>query len=147
MIWTQPKRIGPVQKNWTRPKRIGPVPNGWYSTKMIQTVQNHFGPIEGQGITVLIYILCCQVDKGIELPSLDVCIQRLPAQYWTCHSVHQIPTQVMLYKSYYCVKVLSSDKSYLLFSLADISYQLTYVRNAILQGRAFAFIQAKLPQL
>ena len=37
---------------WTRPKRIQPVQNDWYSTKIIWTVQNHFGPIEGQGISV-----------------------------------------------------------------------------------------------
>ena len=30
---------------WTRPKQIGPVQNDW-------RVQNHFGPIEGQGIKV-----------------------------------------------------------------------------------------------
>ena len=36
---------------WTRPKRIGPNQNDWYSIKMIWTVQNHFGPIEGQGIS------------------------------------------------------------------------------------------------
>ena len=34
-----------------RPKQIGPAQNNWYSTKMIQ---NHFGPIEGQDITVLL---------------------------------------------------------------------------------------------
>ena len=38
---------------WTRPKQIKPVKNNWYSTKIIWTVQNHFGPIEGQGINVL----------------------------------------------------------------------------------------------
>ena len=37
---------------WTQPKRIGPHENDWYSTKMIWTVQNHFGPIEGQGINI-----------------------------------------------------------------------------------------------
>ena len=38
----------------------------------------------------------CQVDKGIELPSPDACIQRLPVQYWTCLSVHWIQTWVMI---------------------------------------------------
>ena len=38
---------------WTRPKRIGFVQNNWYSTKIIWTVQNHCGPIEGQGISVI----------------------------------------------------------------------------------------------
>ena len=38
---------------WTQPKRIGPVQNDWYSTKMIWTVQNHFGTIEGQGIKIM----------------------------------------------------------------------------------------------
>ena len=44
---------------WTHPKQIGPVQNDWYSTKIIWTVQNHFGPIEGQGIklnTVIITV-------------------------------------------------------------------------------------------
>ena len=37
---------------WTRPKQIGHIQNGWYSTKIIWTVQNQFGPIEGQGISL-----------------------------------------------------------------------------------------------
>jgi hypothetical protein len=36
---------------WTLPKQIGLVQNYWYSTKKFWAVQNHFGPIEGQGIT------------------------------------------------------------------------------------------------
>ena len=39
---------------WTRPKQNGPVQNDWYSTEMIWTVQNNFGPIEGQGIRISI---------------------------------------------------------------------------------------------
>ena len=35
---------------WARPKGIGSIQNDWYSIKIIWTVQNHFGPIEGQGI-------------------------------------------------------------------------------------------------
>ena len=38
---------------WTWPKQIGPIQNDWYSTKMIWMVQNHFGLIEGQGISKL----------------------------------------------------------------------------------------------
>ena len=34
----------------TQPKQIGRFQNDWYSTKIIWTVQNPFGPIEGQGI-------------------------------------------------------------------------------------------------
>ena len=34
---------------WTRPKRLGPDQNNLYSSKTICSVQNHFGPIEGQG--------------------------------------------------------------------------------------------------
>ena len=30
---------------------MGPIQNDWYLTKMIWTVQNHFGPIEGKGIS------------------------------------------------------------------------------------------------
>ena len=47
MIWTQPKWIRPIQKDW-------------YLTKMILTIQNHFGPIEGQSksqTSVLLLIL------------------------------------------------------------------------------------------
>ena len=33
-------------------KQIGHIQNGWYSTKIIWTVQNQFGPIEGQGISL-----------------------------------------------------------------------------------------------
>ena len=38
---------------WTQPKQIGPVQNNSCSTKMIWTVQNYFGPTEGQGISIL----------------------------------------------------------------------------------------------
>ena len=64
-FWSGPKHFGQVQirlfcsnfynldqseiiLTWTI--QIGPIQNNWYSTKMIWTVQNHFGPIEGQGI-------------------------------------------------------------------------------------------------
>ena len=50
-------KISPEKSNlnltnmiWTQPKRIGLVQNDWYSTKIIWSVQNHFGPIERQGI-------------------------------------------------------------------------------------------------
>ena len=39
---------------WTRPKLIGPIQNDWCLTKMIWTVQNHFRPVEGQGISMLL---------------------------------------------------------------------------------------------
>ena len=43
IIWTCPKWFEP------KPEQIGPVQNNWLNqTKM--TVQNHFEPIEGQGI-------------------------------------------------------------------------------------------------
>ena len=51
---------------WTRLKRIEPVKNDWYLTKIILTVKNHFGPIEGQGIRLLQYHICC-----LDLPSVD----------------------------------------------------------------------------
>ena len=35
---------------WTRPKRFALNQNDCYLTKMIWSVQNHFGPIKGQGI-------------------------------------------------------------------------------------------------
>ena len=37
---------------WTRPKQFGLDQNNLYSSKIIWTVQNHFGSIEGQGISV-----------------------------------------------------------------------------------------------
>ena len=52
IIFTYPKLFGYLSKTtWTRPIRIGPIQNDWYSTKIIWTVQNHFGPIEGQTIS------------------------------------------------------------------------------------------------
>ena len=41
---------------WTQLKQIGHTQNGWYWTKIIWTVQNHFGPIEGQGIYLRIIL-------------------------------------------------------------------------------------------
>ena len=37
---------------WARSKQIGPDQNNLYPSKTIWTVQNNFGPIEGQGIRV-----------------------------------------------------------------------------------------------
>jgi hypothetical protein len=42
---------------WTQPNQIGPDQNKLDSTKMIWMVQNHFGPIEGQGIILLLSFL------------------------------------------------------------------------------------------
>ena len=39
---------------WTQPKRFGHDQNNWYSSKIIWMVQNHYGSIEGQGISVLL---------------------------------------------------------------------------------------------
>ena len=50
---------------WTQPKQIAPVQNNWHSTKMVWTVQNHFGPIEGQGIRKLFFHECFFEQKYI----------------------------------------------------------------------------------
>ena len=50
LFWTIFYNLDLSKISWTRPKRIGPAQNDWYSTKMIWTVQNNFGPIEGQDI-------------------------------------------------------------------------------------------------
>ena len=65
MFWSGPNHFGQVQIRflltifynldlskmiWTRPKQIWAVQYDWYSTNTIWMVQNHFGPIEGQGI-------------------------------------------------------------------------------------------------
>ena len=43
------------------PKQIGPDQNNLYPTKIIWLVQNHFGPIEGQGISIkcAVYMTLC----------------------------------------------------------------------------------------
>ena len=50
LFWTNFYNLDLSKMIWIRPKRIEPAKNDWYSTKMIWTVQNHFGPIEGEGI-------------------------------------------------------------------------------------------------
>ena len=52
LLWTNFYNLDPTKMIWTRPKRIGPVLNNWSLTKMIWTVQNHFGFIEGQNISL-----------------------------------------------------------------------------------------------
>ena len=54
-------KISPEKSNmnltkmiWTQPKRFGHDQNNWYSSKIIWMVQNHYGSIEGQGISVLL---------------------------------------------------------------------------------------------
>ena len=39
---------------WTQPKQFGFEHNNLYPSKTIWAVQNHFGPIEGQGISILL---------------------------------------------------------------------------------------------
>ena len=56
LFWTNFYNLDLSEMISTRPKQIEPVQNNWYSTKMIWMVQNHFGPIEGQGIKQLIQI-------------------------------------------------------------------------------------------
>ena len=66
-FWSGPNHFGTVQitKNspgksnlyltkmfLIRPKRFGHDQNNLYQSKTIWTVQNHFGPIEGQGTNV-----------------------------------------------------------------------------------------------
>ena len=38
---------------WTQPKPIGLIQNNLCSTEIIWTIQNYFGPIEGQSIKML----------------------------------------------------------------------------------------------
>ena len=54
LFWTNFHNLDLSKMIWTRPKQNGPVQNDWYSTEMIWTVQNNFGPIEGQGIRISI---------------------------------------------------------------------------------------------
>ena len=54
LFWTIFYNLDLSKMIWTQPKQIGPVQNDWYSTKIIWSVQNHFGPIEGQGIIYLV---------------------------------------------------------------------------------------------
>ena len=46
LFWTNFYDLDQTKTNWAHT-------NDWYSTKIIWTVQNHFGPIEGQGIRVI----------------------------------------------------------------------------------------------
>ena len=90
-FWAGPNHFGQVQIRlfwtifynmdlskmiWTRPKRIGPVQNNWYSTKMIWLVQNNFEAIEGQGIKELetyprnIEIFLVQIQIGFSVVRL-----------------------------------------------------------------------------
>ena len=54
-------KISPEKSNmnltkmiWTRPKQFALNQNNLYPSKTIWMVQNHFGPLEGQGITELV---------------------------------------------------------------------------------------------
>ena len=50
--WTNFYNLDLSKMILTQPKQIGPVKNDWYSPKLIWTVENNFGPIKGQGISV-----------------------------------------------------------------------------------------------
>ena len=56
LLWTNFYNLDLTKMIWNRPKRIGPVLNNWYWTKMIWTVQNYFGFIGGQDISVPDYV-------------------------------------------------------------------------------------------
>ena len=51
LFWTNFYNLDLSKMIWIQPKGIGSVQNDWYSTKIIWMVQNHFGPIKGQGIS------------------------------------------------------------------------------------------------
>ena len=57
LFWTNFYSLDLSKMIWNWPKQIGPGQNDWYWTKMIWTVQNHFGPIEGQGIRIFILMI------------------------------------------------------------------------------------------
>ena len=62
LFWSCPSRFGRVQIILVRFKLdfsglFWPVQNDWYLTKMIWSVQNHFGPIEGQGIRSITFLV------------------------------------------------------------------------------------------
>ena len=50
LFWTNFYNSDLSRMIWTRPKWFGPNQNNFYSSKTIWLVQNHFRPIEGQGI-------------------------------------------------------------------------------------------------
>ena len=56
LFWTNFYNLDLCKMIWTRIKQIGAIQSDWYSTKIIWTVQNRFGPIEGQGITQSIFV-------------------------------------------------------------------------------------------
>jgi hypothetical protein len=61
--WTGPNQKKIVQKSLTEPDK-----NDLDPSKIIWTVQNHFGPTEGQGISQLLknwYLLCFQKESNL----------------------------------------------------------------------------------
>ena len=52
-ISTEKSNLNLTKMIWTQPKRFGHDQNIFSVTKTIWTVQNHFGPIEGQGMRIL----------------------------------------------------------------------------------------------
>ena len=91
--WTHPKQLvldqnyldGPKML-WTQPKQNEPIQNDWYSTKIIWMVQNHFGPIEGQGIRFLhwnlTYLLSKSLSEKARLKATYSCLLLYKLNYW-----------------------------------------------------------------
>ena len=60
LFWTKfYKLVGHAGQNYLDlTKQIRPIQNNWYWNKIIWMIQNHFGPIEGQGM----YYLSLRID-------------------------------------------------------------------------------------
>ena len=63
LFWTNFYNLNLSKMIWIQPKQIESDKNDYNSNKMIWTVQNHFGPIEGQGISIHLYCISFSSQK------------------------------------------------------------------------------------
>ena len=64
---------------WSRPKQFGHDQNNLYQSKTIWAVQNHFGPIEGQGIRVKTCRKISNLDNLKNYPANQILYDKGPS--------------------------------------------------------------------
>ena len=94
LFWSGPNHCGQIQIIEISPEKIwfGSDQNDLEPNKTIWTVQNHFGPIEGQGIRIFVHKRRLQWRSGLDGgQKLDKIGQ---PNWWICYMIKKLGTGV-----------------------------------------------------
>ena len=122
---------------WAWPKQFGPDQNNLYPSKTIWTVQNHFGAIEGQGISSCSFMHI----KSRSITYLHSSWRK--GKFWKVGPVlHCIKCQNMPLN--FVFKELIKDLKFSQYNKEDI---ITYIAILKVSLKYFDYFELKTPQL